>query len=607
MKVLVLLTLLVCTIFVAAQEVVLPYLLKATAPITVDASLDEWAFSYPIVFNVERVDEGMRCSAWPNDSNEDLSGVVRFMWDDDNLYFSADVVDDVPGIAQPVDDPHWLGDCIEIYIASWDIGDLLIPEADGWVDDGTDFACKLEVLVNATDDIVQAGLYNGSVDVDKTDFLDAAYVLTDDGYILEGLIAWEDMFSQTTGGVIELTEGTRVPFQVSLFDRESIDDTYAGWGGYQLAIGPNSPAGPGVGPGWIGMDVKGARSAEDGLVFDFVEPYIKHAPQRGVIVDAKLTEWEGCFPCDCNIGMMNAGMRSNDWIPTSNEDCSGVLKYMYDADYLYFSADIKDETPGIAEPAGAHWLGDAIEIYIASWDIGDVTIPEADGWVDDGTDYACKLEVQVNATDDVVQGSLWDGTETDVTDFLDAAYAITDDGYILEGMIAWEDMFSQTTGGVVELTEGDRVPFSIALYNRESLDDVYSGWGGYQYAPTETNPAGDGPGPAWAYADIKGLDVVDGSDVEDAAVLPEGISLGNYPNPFNPNTNITFNLENTANISLYIYDVTGKLVQTLINNQVRSAGENTVQANMANQPSGIYFAVLEQADARLTQKMMLVK
>lgn len=90
--------------------------------------------------------------------------------------------------------------------------------------------------------------------------------------------------------------------------------------------------------------------------------------------------------------------------------------------------------------------------------------------------------------------------------------------------------------------------------------------------------------------------------------VPSGFSLQqNYPNPFNPNTKIRFSVPKTANVTLEVFDVTGKLVATLANNELVSAGVKEVNFSAANLASGIYFYTLKAGNFTETKKMILVK
>jgi hypothetical protein len=90
--------------------------------------------------------------------------------------------------------------------------------------------------------------------------------------------------------------------------------------------------------------------------------------------------------------------------------------------------------------------------------------------------------------------------------------------------------------------------------------------------------------------------------------VPEGYSLHqNYPNPFNPSTKINFDMPKNGNVTLKVYDITGKLVSTVINNEFVSAGTKQVEFNAANLASGVYYYTLETNNWKDTKKMVLVK
>ncbi|MBL7976919.1 MAG: DUF11 domain-containing protein [Bacteroidetes Order II. Incertae sedis bacterium] len=82
----------------------------------------------------------------------------------------------------------------------------------------------------------------------------------------------------------------------------------------------------------------------------------------------------------------------------------------------------------------------------------------------------------------------------------------------------------------------------------------------------------------------------------------------NYPNPFNPSTNIRFTLPESGKVALKVYDMLGRQVATLVNNELRTAGVHTITFDAANLPSGTYVYRLEVAgQAAITRKMIFVK
>ncbi|MFH1851718.1 MAG: FG-GAP-like repeat-containing protein [Candidatus Neomarinimicrobiota bacterium] len=88
--------------------------------------------------------------------------------------------------------------------------------------------------------------------------------------------------------------------------------------------------------------------------------------------------------------------------------------------------------------------------------------------------------------------------------------------------------------------------------------------------------------------------------------------LPNYPNPFNPVTNIEFVLPIDKQVSLKVYNMLGQHVRTLVGNELRQAGHHQVQWNGMNEAgtpvaSGVYIYSLEWGNFRKTQMMTLLK
>jgi len=80
----------------------------------------------------------------------------------------------------------------------------------------------------------------------------------------------------------------------------------------------------------------------------------------------------------------------------------------------------------------------------------------------------------------------------------------------------------------------------------------------------------------------------------------------NYPNPFNPSTEIRFNVPKAGFTTLKVYDILGRTVATLVNENM-NPGTFTVTLDGTNLASGTYIYTLTSGDARITKKMMLLK
>jgi hypothetical protein len=80
----------------------------------------------------------------------------------------------------------------------------------------------------------------------------------------------------------------------------------------------------------------------------------------------------------------------------------------------------------------------------------------------------------------------------------------------------------------------------------------------------------------------------------------------NYPNPFNPITNIKYQITKNNFVTLKIYDILGKEIETLVNER-QSPGMYEVHWNGEEYPSGVYFYKITAGDFTETRKMILMK
>lgn len=82
----------------------------------------------------------------------------------------------------------------------------------------------------------------------------------------------------------------------------------------------------------------------------------------------------------------------------------------------------------------------------------------------------------------------------------------------------------------------------------------------------------------------------------------------NYPNPFNPTTTIRFSLETSSEVTLEVFDVSGRKVATLAERQTFSAGTHNAEFDAGSLSSGLYIYRLRTSEGfTQTRKMMLIK
>jgi len=86
----------------------------------------------------------------------------------------------------------------------------------------------------------------------------------------------------------------------------------------------------------------------------------------------------------------------------------------------------------------------------------------------------------------------------------------------------------------------------------------------------------------------------------------EKIRMNNYPNPFNPTTEISFSLSGDSHIKLEVFNTLGQRVAVLADGHF-DAGQHVVTWNASNASSGVYFYRLTSESGVNTRKMMLLK
>ncbi|HPM03852.1 MAG TPA: FlgD immunoglobulin-like domain containing protein, partial [Candidatus Cloacimonadota bacterium] len=86
---------------------------------------------------------------------------------------------------------------------------------------------------------------------------------------------------------------------------------------------------------------------------------------------------------------------------------------------------------------------------------------------------------------------------------------------------------------------------------------------------------------------------------------------GNYPNPFNPSTSISFSLKNNSKVKIAIYNVKGELVKELLDKNMQAGKHSIVwdgkNTNHKTVSAGIYLLRMISNDYQSTRKMIMIK
>ena len=155
-----------------------------------------------------------------------------------------------------------------------------------------------------------------------------------------------------------------------------------------------------------------------------------------------------------------------------------------------------------------------------------------------------------------------------------------------------KNLLSQTDQNYVEIYPGDQIniTFEAGKTSNDKTKYVLKSVGRYETGSS--------------YVMLKGSNL---STAGNENIIPsENKLFDNYPNPFNPTTQIKYSVKEAGNVQLKIYDAIGKEVAVLVNGE-KPSGTYTVNFDASKLSSGIYFYTIIAKDFYQTKKMILIK
>ncbi|MFZ2322518.1 MAG: glycoside hydrolase family 3 C-terminal domain-containing protein [Ignavibacteriaceae bacterium] len=171
--------------------------------------------------------------------------------------------------------------------------------------------------------------------------------------------------------------------------------------------------------------------------------------------------------------------------------------------------------------------------------------------------------------------------------------------------ITWETAFGKEY--VIEVSEDG------SNWNR--IIEQTNGFGGIEKWNAEANAryirlTGTKRGTEWGYSiyefEVYNIDSLTNA-TNDIENIPLHFSLSqNFPNPFNPETCINYQLSEYAHVTLKVYDILGREVVTLVN-ESKPAGKYEINFNASNLSSGVYISTLRANNFVSSKKMILIK
>lgn len=307
--------------------------------------------------------------------------------------------------------------------------------------------------------------------------------------------------------------------------------------------------------------------------------------------DGDLSEWAGITPI--HMAPSGGGYTVSWGEPFDNDADLTMDVYMaVDNTYLYIAFDAEDDVVNLSDPSTNQQDSPDLHIGLYNWRGPSHTSYKRGKEPDYLIRFASSrvLVDLVNSGDSLLlPGDNYFWGEKFPT------------GYSIEARIPWAALAAKTGDSVFVPMEGYRIPLDF-LINDADAD-------GFRESMLAYSPTNDGNSwsdvSLWSYTWIGGT--MEPVGINDKNNLVNSYSLSqNYPNPFNPTTQIKYNLEKPGLVTLKIYDLLGRLVTTLVNQQ-QEAGVHTFNFNASSLTSGVYFYQVNSGSFSDVKKMMLIK
>jgi hypothetical protein len=326
-------------------------------------------------------------------------------------------------------------------------------------------------------------------------------------------------------------------------------------------------------------------------------PTIAKAPPANIAIDGNLAEWSEISPIVVNSfrNPKTAHIAPNGTLRDSN-DLSVKAYLAVDAENLYVAFDVVDDTVTV-DTLKNDWEQDCPDLFIGLYDWRG---PKHSGYTTGATpEYHFRFSQNRIREDKRGPIIMYQGPGTN---YVWKKKALTS-GYTLEAKIPFPLLKQRfPADNAFVWLEGMRIPIDIEINDRDGLPVLRDCELCYSTL-NEDNSYIDMW--HWTHTWIGAQWVVGVSD-KDGATANTYELLQNYPNPFNPATTIKYQLAKPGQTTLKVYDVLGREVMTLVNEN-QETGSHSVQFNGTALASGIYIYRIQSGSFVDVKKMLFLK
>jgi hypothetical protein len=324
-------------------------------------------------------------------------------------------------------------------------------------------------------------------------------------------------------------------------------------------------------------------------------PTIAKAPPANITIDGTLSEWSTIAPIVLNSFRIpaTAHMVANGTLKDSN-DLSVKAYLAVDAQNLYVAFDVVDDTVAI-DTTKNDWEQDCPDLFIGLYDWRG---PKHGGYATGATpEYHFRFSQNKLREDRRGMNVMYVGAN-----YVWKKKTLTS-GYTVEAKIPFALLAQEFSGDTVFVPrEGMRIPIDIEINDRDGLPVARDCELSYSTL-NDDNSYQDMW--RWTHTWIGALWTVGVSDKNVATIGTYELSQ-NYPNPFNPATTIKYQLAKPSLTTLKVYDILGREVMTLVNENQES-GPHSIQFNGTALASGIYIYRLHSGSFVDVKKMLFLK
>jgi len=305
--------------------------------------------------------------------------------------------------------------------------------------------------------------------------------------------------------------------------------------------------------------------------------------------DGNLGEWADIapfrmFPSD------GSGTIVTNQVIDGDDDLSLNAYVAFDADYIYFAADVTDDINEF-DLSKSSYLVDCVDLFLGLYDWhGESHVAYQKG---DETDYHFRFSSNQMIIDNF--GGM-------VIDSLGVNYSFTEKfptGYVIEAKISLDDLAAGDDVERFHPVVGMRIPIDYSINDADATGEregilTYSkinedlSWGNVSL---------------WTHTWIG--DKMTGLGDDNLSVNAYGLSQ-NYPNPFNPSTVISYSLAKAGMVSLKVFNILGQEVMNLVNTN-QNIGQYQVKFDASQLSTGLYIYRIQAGNFVDSKKMMLLK